>query len=442
MKTAAQKLIYRVSFLFLITLCAGQLTAQYTDTTFSKTINVEAKDLIKIMNRSSDVIVKTWDKKKVKVECKVFIYCKNKEDKEKFCAKYDALFSSQLVDYKDGIVKIESVIQSIMQPFLKTVVLFVDSNQEYILKGFRGTMIVYIPKENKVDISSIGHDLSIDDLNVDAKIHVVSGELKMGNCKQLDILLEHGHRSVVGNVERASIKLNSANLEMGNIESDITINAGFSEIRTKNIGNKATIQMNSSSARLCDVKELEMEGNFCRDIFVANVSTLTMELNSASFSAKKIDEIQKCRVSFAKVGIADVETMQIQMANSSSFDIGTVHDLDARSNSFTTFKINTLQGSFRTNSSSGELHIDNVLDSFEKIIVDGQFFTVNISTSSTSNFLFNADLDFPKYKFDNLNAISQKQIQNRLFYEGFKGEKEKAKSTIELNCRSCYVEMK
>jgi hypothetical protein len=243
----------------------------------------------------------------------------------------------------------------------------------------------------------------------------------------------------IGDVESAKLRINSGNLTIGDIATNLYVDADFSKVVLKNVGNEAIIKNNSCEIKMGNAHVLKMNSNFGRKITAGKISNATIELNSTTFSAEEVIKVSSCKVSFSTLSINKVDDYTIQSATSSYFWVRNLKTLKAPNVSFTEFNVDTLWHTFIVDSNSGNINIKKVQDGFEKISINGQFVKIGINATRSVNYLVKANLDFPKFNYNDLTVVSHNQELNRLKFEGYKGTKDKAKSVIELNCQNCSV---
>jgi len=296
-----------------------------------------------------------------------------------------------------------------------------------------------MPKNNALDAKTNFHSLTIADLNSDVTVSANSSALKMGNCKKLDLNLNFGKNIEIGNVESAEMELNSSNVKMGNIATDLSIKGNFSDIEVLSIGNLATLSLNSSSFKTTNVKTLDFKGNFVRSFAVEEVDNAVLVINSSEFKAKKINSLVVDKINFSTVRADEVVNLKIGSASSSKFYIGQLNSLESSQCNFCNFNINQLEKRFVTKANSGSIKIENVAAGFDEIKIDGQFVTTEIHVANDSNYKIVADFQFPKYKFNNITSEKHLSEMSHETMQGWHGNKEKATSTINLDCQSCNV---
>lgn len=100
-----------------------------------------------------------------------------------------------------------------------------------------------------------------------------------------------------------------------------------------------------------------------------------------------------------------------------------------------------MANTFELKSISGNVKIGEVADNFLKIKIDGQFTTTDIHINEKANYTLEAQLQFPKYKFEQLNIESQTSSVNSLELKGWYGNKMQTSSKVLFNCTSCDINL-
>ncbi len=424
--------------IFLLPL-SGQ--SQQLDTTFVVTTAINAHGSVRIDNANFDVQVKTWERSEIKVEYVLKIGAKEITDLRAFVKSFDASLKKTISDGKGEKVNTVVSFDSFSRNNKKIVVKLNGVKERYELTKLEGTYTLFIPKTCSVDLHSSFQNVTIEPLESDVTIDINSAELSMGSCRNLELTASFCKKMTIGDVESAKLRINSGNVNLGNVATNLYLDADFSKIVLKDVGNEAIIRDNSCEINMGNAQVLKMNSSFGRKTTAGKIASAEFDINSTTFSAEEVKQVSSCHASFSTLSINKVDNYTIQSATGSYFWVRNLKTLRAPDVSFTEFNIDMLWNSFIVDSNSGDIHIKKVQDGFEQISIEGQFVKIGINATRSANYLVKANLDFPKFNYDDLTVVSHNQELNRLKFEGFKGNKDKAKSLIEINCQNCNINL-
>lgn len=434
---------YKISTtLAILFICSIGGFAQTINESIVSTTKLEPSVIINVENHNYEIDYKTTDSKELKVKYEIQAEAKSDSELKSF---YNALkdeLESQLKNIKSGNVYIVHPFKSMFNNGKRVKIVFKGSGQKYLLTKLDMKLEIQAPRENMLKLKSSFSKVSVDDIDADANIKVSSAKFQMGNCKNLILRTSFCTNMQVGNVTSADIELNSSDLEMGDVETDLELKSSFSKINIKKIGNKARLKLNSSKFQTSDIKDLELDGSFIREFKVNNISKVKLNLNSSEFEANNIGNLKVGKTSFSTFRISHVEDLEIGNSSSSKFIINALNDLRAGDCSFTDFIIKDLKKSFDIKSNSGKVKIENVLKDFDQININGQFVTINIGVEEDYGFNIEANLIFPQYKLENVNIKEVKTDLNYEYLYGWKGANKAKKSIMRFECKSCNITVK
>jgi len=274
-----------------------------------------------------------------------------------------------------------------------------------------------------------------------ADITVSSGQLQMGNCKNLKIKASFTKNIKIGNVENATMQISSSDIEMGEVKNNLNLRASFSGVKIGKIGNKAELNLSSSTFETSDIKELDLEASFVRRFKMGNAEKANIRLSSSEFEAMNIKTVNISSVSFSTINIDEVDKLYAPKCSSTKFYIQKANTVEATSSSFSDFYIYSLKKSFTTQSSSGSIHLTNVANGFDKIDIDGQFVNIDISVEKDANYSVSADLEFPNYNFSDVTYQSGIKKMSSEEFKGYKGNDKNPSSSINFDCKSCTIKL-
>ena len=443
MKKTKLNWIYRNILAIVVGLfVSNNAFAQIINETIENITDIGENVVINVKNLNYDLNYKTWNQKKLKVEYTIHIEAKTDADLNDFYKKLKKEIEQQLKNVSSGSVDISYPFRKVVRNGGNMKVKFEDGSKTHQLKEFKASIVIYAPKKNELNLNGSFSTINIDDLEANASIKINSGKFSIGDCKKLKLQSSFCKNIKVGNVETAELKLSSAGISVGKIKTSLDLNASFSNIEVSKIGGAANIKLSSSTFKSTDLKELSLEGSFVRRFVVNNIEKATInKFSSSEFRAQNIKAFSIENTSFSTFRAAHVKNLNIEKSSSSKFYINIADILEAPQNSFTDFSIGQLNNRFLAKSSSGSIELENVSSGFEKIGIDGEFVNIDIEVEQGAGYKIEADLEFPNFRYNDLNFNKKEKDINSQFLKGWKGNNKNATSEIKLDCKSCSISL-
>lgn len=439
MKTRKYNLVFKGLIPVLFSILTAGSFGQVLDSSIVKSRILNKEDVLFLESSIGDIDIRTWDKSELKVEYIIYAEARSEKDLSLFRDKFSKSVEDQLKEAGNGKVYASLPFNSITMNNTKVEITFKNDIRKYELRELKVTLSVYMPKVNPLNVRTSFIKLTIENLNANATIKINSTELKMGDCKELDINASFSKNMKIGNVESAKMEINSCDLGMGTIKTDLTLKSSFSHIDIEKIGNEANMVLNSCTLETTDIKFLDIKGSFIRNFKVNNIEKARINLNSSQFEANNINTIEADKITFTTLRINEVNDIQIASSSSSTFSLDRVTSLASTNSSFSAFNINNLKSRFKTSANSGNVQIKNVLTGFEEINIDGRFVTIDVHAAENCNYMISADLVFPDYNFSNIFYKNHEKDMSHEVINGWKGSEQTTTSRINLKCQSCKI---
>jgi len=431
-----RNLLVIVALLFI----TGSLFAQELNKTIEKTTNIANNIRIFSGNTSSKLLVKTWDKKQLKVIYNLQIKAKSNDDIKAFETELESILNEEFKGPYEKSINVSFPYKNYTHNRNKITLRFQKGKKRHELTEFKLDVVIYAPKGNPLSLTSSFGQLVIEGERADVSLILNSSEFSMGDCNNLTLHSNFCKNMKVGNVEEAELKVSSGDLNLNEIKGNLVLKASFSNIEISKIGGRADLKLSSSTFKTSDIKELELDGSFIRRFVANNVGKAKISrLSSSEFRANKIKFLTIDNSSFSTFRIAQVENLSLIKSSSSKFYITAANIVEATSCSFTDFSINKLKTSFVTRSSSGSIELNSVAAGFDKIKIDGSFVNIDIGVEENSNYKIKAELDFPNYRFKDVNFSNRNKGLSHESLSGYKGTDKNASSEISFDCKSCSI---
>jgi hypothetical protein len=430
--------ICKVLGVLLVLLIAQRGFSQSIDTTIVRTVTPGKNDIVLIRQSGLNVKVVTWDKSELKIEYQLSVEADSKQELRSFLDGFGKAMDKLSANASSGKVNTTVQFREYTNNMTRLRLKLSNDDKTYYLDKLDGDIVIYMPKTNPLDVSSSFRKLEIGNLSSDATINISSTSFTMGDCKNLNLESNFSKNMKLGKVFSADMKINSGSVEMDGIETDLVLNASFSNIEIAAIGNKADIKLNSSSFKTGNLKSLELDGSFIRNFRAENIGKAEVNINSSNFDAKKIQTLNIDKISFSTLNINEIDELNLGSSSSSKFRIEKINSVKAGNCSFSDFKITNLTKLFTTSSNSGSINIDNISKGFEKVDIRGSFLTTNLHVAQGGDFVFSADLSFGHCDYGDLNVRKDIKDMGHQTISAWKGN-EKASSEISLNCNSCRI---
>lgn len=440
MKTTLFNFKYKVIAIAVFLLSSIAANSQVADTIISNSVSINPNGQIKIFDTGFPIEIQTGEKDKLSVSYHLAVSADSKEDLKDFFNDFGKVFKMQMENSAPSAPMVNNLFK-VLDFSDNKVKLKLMNGSKHELNQMNGKVIINLPKSVGLTINSSFHNLEIEDMASDVNIYINNAHLKMGDCNNLTLHSSFGNDLQVGTVKSAYVDVSSGKLEINKVEGDLELKGSFSDYKIRSVTGESKIEINSSSFMASKLGYLILKGSFIREFKVVEAGDISLGINSSMFYAQKIKSCHVFETSFSTIKIVDLEFLNVQSVSSTKFYFQDVWFARIFESSFSDFSIERLADTFELKSKSGNVKIGEVSANFLKIKIDGQFTSSNIHINEKANYKVEAQLMFPKYKFDNLHIESQNNSESELELKGWYGDKSMAKSSVTFNCESCNIKL-
>jgi hypothetical protein len=350
-------------------------------------------------NKNDDVLVKTWDKNKIKLETTVAVSASEQED----------------IDIALNALKNYPVAQSSTQIHLNTK--FYKEYQDVVIMGIRKNKIVfhdgskarlkklslnyvlYIPADLHTIFKIRYCDIKLPNLYGITEIDMYSGKVEGLNIEaDVDIKLKYSSIDLE-TVKNCNLEIYDSEVEI--VETgDLNLNSKYSEI---NIGKTANIKFVCYTDKI-DIEELiDLDGKAKYSSFdLGDFGNGKLNLYDCNFYAGKTDELY-IKSKYSKLIFRSAMYLEWPEAYNDELKIGYIHTLDCASK-YTKFNIDKLGNQFTLNGYDDDVKLNQIDAAFKKLRIEGKYINADLHFDPGTQFKLNAkltypDLDFPEEDF-------------------------------------------
>jgi hypothetical protein len=312
---------------------------------FSKTFAADQSDKINLSNEYGSIVIKTWDRKEVKVDVQILAYSNNEEDTQKLLdeVSIDAGKSGDLISFTTKISGRNNNWG------------VGSRNGRKWRREVRINYVVYMPAVNALNVSQQYGNVTMADFSGPLSAKVQYGNFKAGNLSNSNnyLSVQYGNTEVV-QINRATIKHQyGSGLSLGTVGA-LNLTAQYVKTDIKAITGDAVINQ-----------------EYGEGLTLGTVGHLTLD---AQYTKVRIQSIKGNR-----------NIIRIQYGG---LDIGSIEDLNLNAQ-YTGVSIGSLGGNATFDMQYNNLNIQHVAESCRRLTVDAQY--VNVSLNFADN--YNASLD-------------------------------------------------
>lgn len=322
--------------------------------TFTKTFSLDNSDKVNISNRYGDVLVKTWDRREIKVDVEVKAYSKDDDDVQKLLddVSIDASKNGDVVSFKTN---------------------FGDNNGRYGSSTRNGktvwrrevriNYVVYMPHANALTLNNQYGNVNIGNFAGALYAKVQYGNFTGGNLSSSNnyIAVQYGTTNIQ-ELNKAIIKHQyGSGLTIGTVGS-LELNVQYAGANVNTIkGNAIIKQQYGSGLTIGSVDNLDLDAQYA-----------TVNVNNISGNA----------------------TIKQQYNN---VTLGSVGKLNLRAQ-YATAKIGTLKGDGTIRISYNRLNIDNITTGCKSLNIDADYTPVSLAFSSNYQGEFDVRTSYAGFK--------------------------------------------
>ncbi len=243
--------------------------------------------------------------------------------------------------------------------------------------------------------------------------------------------------------KQSNISLNTdyVGLHLGDLDGQLTINAGYGYLEANNVKEVAG-NIKNFNANFKNVEKITLNASYST---ISAVSIEHLQIGSLELFAKKKNivglfdsDTPNNALSFSnKYRIENVHQLNISSTSSDAFTLGTIDHFKAINSNFSNYHIKKIKHTFSANGKNGDITIYDVAPNFEKVNIGNQFSTIELNMKSVENFKVNiaskekTELRFAKYLIEGVAKAGWASNY-------FKGDKN-SKGIVEVDCVYCEV---
>lgn len=317
--------------------------------TFSKSFPVNANDKLSISNKYGSVIVKTWDKKEVKVDVDMKAYSKNGEDAQRLLDEVgiEAGKSGDLITFKTNFSSNDGNYGSGTR------------KGKFWRREVKINYVVYLPETTPLTVKNQYGGVTIGDFSGALYAKVQYGSFTADNLASTNNYVDVQYGSAkIGNMNKGVIKQQyGAGLVLGTIGT-LDLDAQYTGVSINTIKGDAVInQQYGKGLSIGSVRNLELDAQYTN----VNVTTIN--------------------------GNANVK----QQYNNLS--IGSVNKLKLNSG-YVSVKIGSLKGDGDFNLGYNKLTVDHVLPGCKNLKIIGDYTGISLGFDSGYNAEFEVQTNY------------------------------------------------
>lgn len=315
--------------------------------TFSKSFSLSGGDKVSLSNRYGPVVIKTWDKKEIKVDVDIKAYS-NKEDEAQTLLNEAEIEASKVGDQVSFSTRIgEGKNQSYGTS--------IRNGKTLWRREVKVSYVVYLPASSALTIANQYGPIEIGNHSGDISIKLQYGNLTAGKLSSNNnyISVQYG-KTTVQEIGQAVIKQQyGSGVTIGTVNGNLELNAQYAAVTISAVKGNATIKQQYGSG--------------------LNVGAVeNLDLNAQ----------------YANVTLGNVNGNAVIKQQYNSITIGNVNKLDIKGQ-YANVKVGNLKGDGNFKLSYNNLNIDNISNACKNLNVDGAYVGVNIGFASN----YNAELD-------------------------------------------------
>jgi hypothetical protein len=327
---------------------------------FSKSFPADQSDKVSLSNQYGSILIKTWDRKEVKVDIQIQAYSNNEEDTQKLLdeVSIEAAKAGDLISFNTRISDRNNNWGS------------GSRNGRKWRREVKVNYVVYMPAANALNVSQQYGNVTMGDFSGPLSAKVQYGNFKAGNLSNSNnyLSVQYGNTEVL-QINRATIKHQyGSGLSLGTVGS-LNLSAQYVKADIKAITGDAVI------------KQQYGEG-----LTLGTVGALTLNA-----------QYTKVRIQNAK---GNTNAIKIQYGG---LDIGSIENLNLNAQ-YTGVSIANLAGDGTFDVQYNNLNILRISEACKRLTVDAQY--VNVSLNFTDNYNANLDVQTSYAGFSHGNAVA------------------------------------
>lgn len=322
--------------------------------TFSKTFSVDAGDKLSLTNKYGGIIIKTWDKKEVKVDIDIQAFSKDADDAQKLLDEttIESGKTGDQITIKTNIGKRDGRYGSSMR-----------NGKVIWRREVKINYVVYMPSSIALTVNNQYGGLKMADFSGALSVKIQYGSFVASNLTSSNnyVNVQYGQTDIA-NMNKGVIKQQyGASLKLGTVGT-LELDAQYVPVAITTIKGDALIkQQYGKGLSIGAVNNLDLDAQY------TNVNVGTVNGNA---------------------------TIKQQYNN---LTVGSVNKLNVNAQ-YTTVKVGTLKGDGNFDLNYNKLMLDNVLSGSRNLTVNANYTTVSIGFAGNYHGDFEAKTNYGGFK--------------------------------------------
>lgn len=306
--------------------------------TFSKTFSVDAGDKLSISNKYGAVVIKTWDKREVKVDVDIKAYSKDADDAQRLLDEttIDAGKSGDQISFKTNIGSRDGRYGS-----------SVRNGKVIWRREVKINYVVYMPASMALTVNNQYGGLSMSDFSGALSVKLQYGTFTAGNLSSNNnyVNVQYGQTDIA-NMNKGVIKQQyGASLKLGTV--------GTLDLDAQYVG--VTITAIKGDAQI--------KQQYGKGLNIGSVNNLDLNAQYTNVNVSIVNGNANIRQQYNNITIGSVNKLSIN-------------------GQYTTVKVGTLKGDGNFDLGYNKLVVDNVLPSCKILTVNSNYTGVSLGFAS------------------------------------------------------------
>ena len=344
-------------------------------------------------NYDCDLVIHTWEKSNIEYELSVDATLRSEEDAKRL----DGYIEELEFSHSAGSVEFDNKFWQSRKNMMGKKTIDLKGEKTIRYSDFNISGELWIPVGCNLVLSSKYSGIELEDINGTASFTLYNDKLYGGNVNsKLSIEAKYStiELKAVGDIAADLYNTDMETSEMGNL----AVQSKYSKVRT---GDASSVTINSYSDKYSfgNTRDIRFTDKYS-DLKAEGTRNLILDCYNSTLEIARSENVE-LKSKYGKYELDSVVNFHISSSYSDNFQVQSISTFNVSESKYCTYKIDFLSSQLLLKEGySDKFFITNTDSEFKGMKVNGKYIKIEMAIADALNYRFKANLRYPKLDID------------------------------------------